>query len=352
MLPKKRMLTAKIYLDKGMASDAISVMKRLIYDQNLTLSDQDQISLHLYYANARRVAGDRGLAIEHYNVAAQLCDKHKQADLYLDIQQYICDMEYVQSHFAKALTLLQDAIELSRKEGFILQEGQLNRIKGQIYSILGLYDQAAEVYQTSLNGFQKMNDSIHLGKIYNNLAESLVYSNLEEAVKFNEESLLLNTSLGKKLEIGKAEMIKGMLAIESGEVGIALDWINRSIETMHKVGYQSGIGKALYHKAVAMLAAGKREEAIAISKQSNEYFIHREIPSYQTVIIKNDMLQHFAQHGNMEEYTCGLSDVRSQIQLLDECADDMIDRYKQTLTKSIETNKQVTHAHLNFSSGG
>lgn len=288
---KRQLLVAKCFREKGMLKEAIQEMDYILHTPNIPISGYEKMNLYLEYANAMRESGDRALAIKYYQLALNHCDKKTQLDYYLEIQHHLCDMEYVQSHFDQSLTNLRASIHLAQQEQLTLHVGKLNRIMGQVYYVLDDFEQSYDVYKKSLDCFHKVNNPINLGKIYNNIAEALVYLDVKEAEKFNTASLRLNGELSKQLEYGKAEMIKGMIERGKGNYDSGLVWINNSLNTLTEVGYKSGVGKTLYQKALTLASNGQWEEALEASRQSNELFINRATKGYQIFIIKNYLLQ-------------------------------------------------------------
>jgi tetratricopeptide (TPR) repeat protein len=147
------------------------------------------------------------------------------------------EIESIQKGFKKAVHDLDEAILLAKRHGLTLQTGQLLRIKGQVYYVLDLFKEAIMCYEEGLDCFLKVNDPIELGKMYNNISEAYVFVDAAEADRYNQAAFELNQQNEKKLEVGKSEMIRGMIEREAGHIHEAVTWMERSVTTLTEVGY-------------------------------------------------------------------------------------------------------------------
>lgn len=283
----------RISQERGQLQKAEQLFDQLEQEEELFFNDEEKMLFYLAFGNLMREKGDRIRTLHYYELALQYCDKDEDVNYYLDIYQHVCDMVYVQGKFKKAIHDLDAAIMLARQHGLTLQAGQLLRIKGQVYYVLDLFKEAITCYEEGLECFLKVNDPIELGKMYNNISEAYAFVNTNEAMRYNQAAFELNQKNEKKIEIGKSEMIRGMIERESGHFSEAVAWMERSVTTLSEVGYISGVGKTIYQMALTYLQENQWEKAVQVSQMSNIRFLNRSTPGYPTYIIKNYILQYY-----------------------------------------------------------
>lgn len=277
---------ATILRNRGMLDQALYKFQE-IKDELLHAQTDIVLKILLEYANTAREYAMPDLALEICQEMLQRYDVESAPQIYTEVLLIIGDMLYVRGKFVEAEAELDKAIKMAQSYRLRVIEGDLIRIKGQIYYDLGDFKDAIALFSEALTIFEDYNDKVRLGRAYNSLGMAYVFTDLKIAEQYVEAALNVNNELNARLEKGKSYACLSTIYRLRENYGLSQEYIANAIELFDEVGYKSGFGKAYQEAALLELAIGKFEDAIYSAGKSSESFKRKTVSSYPVYKIRN-----------------------------------------------------------------
>lgn len=176
----------------------------------------------------------------------------------------------------EALTLYEEANNLSKSEGFLKEQARALNDIGLIFKIFGELESAVEKFNNALKIRQDINDKqgmaislSNLGAIYQSRGE------IKEALKKYKESLKIREEIGDKLGISFSLITIGKIYRERGDINKASKFFDESFKIKAEIGDKEGI--ASYYSNIAAIDRKKGEFDEAIEKHDKSLLINKEI---------------------------------------------------------------------------
>jgi tetratricopeptide (TPR) repeat protein len=211
---------------------------------------RNKISFH--HANAIRESGDYLSAMSKYKKLFDLQKDVRSGESILFAQQY-ADILYVKGLHRSALAILTDIEKEFAAKEYPREIGESLRIKGHIFRMNELLDEAEHFYGEALQLFDDIGNIFGRARIETNLSETFAINDPKLALLHGEKAITLNSVLSIPVEVGKARNAVGLAQLVSGERDHALDSFKAALDIQTGVGYRAGIGMVLSNMVIAYL---------------------------------------------------------------------------------------------------
>lgn len=273
-------LLARADRERGHLEEADSRLSPLVGTHLDTIDPEDRVRICYTYADTRRVLGHYGDAMNWYERSQEMVDAQEEPARWLEIEYHLSDLHFVRGEISSGLDRLDDAGSFAKDIGLTLRRGQIERIKGHCWYVRGRREQTLDCYQRAHEFFSLINDPVHLAKIANNLAETLLLewdnffvgardpvsrSELDEVYGWLDMAKELNTKHEQNLELGKCTLTRSLAASTSGDVDRAIELVQEASDILSTVGYYTGIALSDLHHARILLHADSNQSVSAPS---------------------------------------------------------------------------------------
>jgi tetratricopeptide (TPR) repeat protein len=177
------------------------------------------------------------------------------------------DVLTVDGRFAEASRLLVEAYEqVTRESPF--EWSELMRHRGHAHRLSFDLERATLLYHEALEEMEHTPSMA--GKLRTNLAETRCWSEPGKGVKDAEAAIELNTRLGSRIEVAKAQAARAIALARLDRTDEALVAAAQARDTAREAGYPAGECFALQALVVAQLRAGAPDRADTAYQQLAE----------------------------------------------------------------------------------
>lgn len=188
---------------------------------------------------------------------------------FIEVRYHYASVLLQDNKFEKAVTVLDEAMIVAKKEKDFSAIAGLHNVYGLIYKKWGKYDQAIDSFEDALAERAKENNLQEEAKILNNLGQS--YANIGESEKSLE---YLNRSLTIKRELDDKKLIASSVANMSfpykrgGNYSKAIELCKESIELFDELKMKRNFAIMKMNLANNLVYIGHYEEAMKHYKES------------------------------------------------------------------------------------
>jgi CHAT domain-containing protein len=223
----------------------------------------------LYQANSHWYQGAYQQAFRFQksalDIAEALGDKRQEAFIYNTLGL----IHWTLNHSKRALENLEKSLELAREIASPLDIATA-------YNNIGLVHRKNEAYETSIDFFSKaLEKDIELkskwgqGYTHRNLGMSLLrLGRLDEAETHIEQAVVLSDAIGNHINLVKSLLERGHLALERKSFEKAIEVFRETAKREETVNLPEVRWRALRGEGAALVAGGRRREAVAVYKEA------------------------------------------------------------------------------------
>ncbi|MFE2525300.1 hypothetical protein ACFXEL_13795 [Streptomyces sp. NPDC059382] len=256
-------LEAESKLELGEAAAAIALTPVLDVSVRSVVSAR----LALAGANARRIAGESGLAASIFQTVWDGHDGAARTSAGL----CVADIRMWQGDFVGAFALAEQVHGTCSPEERGIR-GDLKRLMHLGHRFLMDFGRAEELLTQAEDEYRAVGAVIGLANIRTNRAELLAFTDPESAVVEAGEAVEIQRDLGAQHEIGKAYTAMGIAQIRLGRLDRAeLSFVNANA-ALDRAGYRSGRARADMFRAFLLLRRGDREATRALLRHAAREF--------------------------------------------------------------------------------
>jgi len=215
---------------------------------------------HQHLAEGYREQGRHAEAARHYEAALATKDQAADPLAFLQLSGHLADLDYVHGFLAQARDRLAVALGLARGR-FVLVEGVIYRLQGQIDEVLDRHVEAIAHFEESLAIALRVGRAYAIGECYNSLAEAEIPMRPDQARRHLADAHGWAERCGARLEQGKSLVLEGALGLSLGEWTAAAERARAGLAMLTTVGYGSGIARGRLILAAALAEQERGEEA-------------------------------------------------------------------------------------------
>lgn len=169
----------------------------------------------------------------------------------------------------EAMNYADEAITLSRKNGWQMGISRAYRQKGLVCYIQSDYMKALECYEVALKEYKGEKDKKFEGSLYNNMANIYMdMGNFKEALLSYHQYLLLSRQFNWKRDEAIGLMNTGLVYMKESKFDSAIIFYNSSIDIAVNINDKQVIAYAFSNKGAALEKSGKYDEAIEMLQKS------------------------------------------------------------------------------------
>jgi tetratricopeptide (TPR) repeat protein len=173
--------------------------------------------------------------------------------------------------FKKSIQFYEQRLEIARRIGDIMGEGIAFLNMGNAYTDLGEYKKALQLYEQALEIDRRIGNVMGEGYVLDNMG--CVYLSIgesKEAIQFYEPALEISRRIGDVMGEGYALCNMGIAYGGLGEFKKAIQFYEPALEIFRRIGYVIGEGYALCNMGIAYRDLGEYKKAILLNEQALE----------------------------------------------------------------------------------
>ncbi len=163
----------------------------------------------------------------------------KDTELLIKVMRQRGDLTYLHSEFNEALSILNKVSDMCQPGS--RQYAETIRIEGHVYRFNMMLDKAAEIYNEALDIAEKTGAIGLQGELLNNLTEVNCWFKPDDALSYGSKSLIHNTDIGFKVEIGKTHAAMSIAYTVKHNYEEASAQIKEALKIQQETGYQGGV---------------------------------------------------------------------------------------------------------------
>jgi tetratricopeptide (TPR) repeat protein len=239
-----------------------------------------ELGIRFQVANVLRETGRTREAGEIYRELWGRTAVPAERELHRLVGIQYADLHYVQGRFPEAKAILDGIAGLSPDEA-AKEVAEAKRILGHIDRLCEHPGRGTALYREARELFTRCDDVFGVAMTATNLAESLWPTDHEAALRYSAEAIELNEALGARLEAGKAQTAGALARLAAGDVDGALADARTALAIQSEIGYRSGEAQARLAEALALGAAGRRQQAGAVALGAARLF--EDLAAYPTL---------------------------------------------------------------------
>ncbi|WP_137990340.1 AAA family ATPase [Streptomyces vilmorinianum] len=245
-------LDAESKLELGDTAGAIGLVPRLDRPVRALVSAR----LALAGANARRIAGESGLAASIFErVWAEHEGAARPAAGYC-----VADIRMWQGDFRGAFALAEEVHGICSPGDRVIR-GDLKRLMHLGHRFLMDFDSSARLLAEAESEYRAANAIVGLANVRTNWAELYAFTDPAAAVDAASAALEVQRDLGAQHEIGKAYTAMAMAQTRLGQYERAASSFLNANTALDRAGYRSGRARADMFRAFLLLREGDRRAA-------------------------------------------------------------------------------------------
>jgi tetratricopeptide (TPR) repeat protein len=228
----------------GQLDNAVSLTSTALAQPGLPATLRRFLLLHS--AHAKRVAGRYAAAADDYEQLWQASGDFRE-----DAGYWLADYSFLSGHFGAAISSL-DKLTGPPDE----LRGEILRLKGHIYRVNALFDQAEARYREALELARDTANIAAEGKALTDLVQTLAWCRPSAARELQPRALDANDALRNKVEIVKIRAATAVAMVRLGNHAEARAEIESGTELAGRCGYRGGLVWNLVARAYSELAQG------------------------------------------------------------------------------------------------
>lgn len=245
-------LDAESKLELGDTAGAIDLTPRL----DLPVRSLVSARLALAGANARRIAGESGLAA---SIFERVWGEH-EGEARSAAGYCVADIRMWQGDFSGAFALAEEVHGICSPQGRVIH-GDLKRLMHLGHRFLMDFDNSARLLIEAEAEYRAANAIVGLANIRTNWAELYAFTDPAAAVDAATAALEVQRDLGAQHEIGKAYTAMAMAQTRLGQYDRAASSFLNANAALDRAGYRSGRARADMFRAFLMLRQGDQRAA-------------------------------------------------------------------------------------------
>jgi tetratricopeptide (TPR) repeat protein len=196
---------------------------------------------------------------------------------------WVGDIHLVQGRFRQAMTALTLASDLGTDAGVPQAVAQARRLMGHVERFLEYPHEALDHYAAARLAFEDLGYLGAIAEVNTNVAEALVALDPKGAIAAADQAAEEHRQLGHDLEVGKCLTARAQAELIEMQGREALKTIDHALAVLRRVGYRSGIGRALLTRAFALAQLGNRNLSLSDARSSAEELVATD--TYPTLIV-------------------------------------------------------------------
>ena len=224
------------------------------------LAPEAAVLTHQHLAEGYREQGRHLEAVRHYEAALSGKDSAADPLTFLQLSGQLADLEYVHGLLSQARARLVTALDLARGR-FVLAEGVIYRLQGQIEQVLDRHARAVDCFEASLAIAVRVGRPYGIAECFNSLGEAEIVVRPDQARASLREARVWAERCGARLEQGKSLVIEGALRLVQGDCSGAEALAREGLAILAAVGYGSGIARGRVVLAAALAEQERGSEA-------------------------------------------------------------------------------------------
>jgi tetratricopeptide (TPR) repeat protein len=202
--------------------------------------------LLLHRAHALRVAGRYSAAAQDYRQLSQA-----PGDFRDDAVYWLADYTFLQGQFSDALASLDQLTGVPAE-----LKGEILRLRGHIYRVNALFDQAEARYREALDLARDTANIAAEGKALTDLMQTLSWCRPADAGQLRPRALETNQALGSKVELVKICAATAVALANLGNLDDADTQIQAGTDLTRQCGYPGGLVWCQVARAFTQLRHG------------------------------------------------------------------------------------------------
>ncbi|MGW7100587.1 hypothetical protein [Streptomyces sp. NPDC054838] len=223
--------------------------------------------LALAGANARRIAGESGLAARIFE---RVWEDHT-GEARTSAGLCVADIRMWQGDFQGAFALAEEVHATCPPEERTIR-GDLKRLMHLGHRFLMDFVRAEELLVQAEEEYRAVDAVIGMANIRTNRAELLAFTDPEAAVAEAGAALEVQRELGAQHEIGKVYTAMAIAQVRLGQLDRAELSFRNANAALDRAGYRSGRARADMFRCFLLLRRGEREAAYALLRHATREF--------------------------------------------------------------------------------
>jgi tetratricopeptide (TPR) repeat protein len=233
----------------GQLANAIALMDAALGQPGLPPNLHRFLLLH--HAHALRVAGRYVDAATDYQHLWQA-----PGDFSQDAGYWLADYSFLQGRFNEALSALDQLTEEPAE-----LRGEILRLKGHVYRVNALFDQAEASYRDALSLASDTANLAAEGKALTDLAQTLSWHRPKDAQQIQPRAVEVNEALRNTVEIVKLHAATAITQANLGDLDSADTEIERGLNLAQECGYTGGLVWCWTARTLNQLKRGDTDSA-------------------------------------------------------------------------------------------
>ncbi len=208
-------------------------------------------------------AGNYHAAISEYEQALGHWNAHQNLIQQATVLNNLAVAQHALGNYSEAAENFSAAIEYAKKAGYRRIESLAEAGLGDLYTDLGLYEAAQQIYARSRQVAEKQRFIFML--FYLDLMESRLLRRIPDwdtAQRLLRRSGERAQASNNAYELGLHAFHTGQFAYEKGEYDQAIDWLGRALDHFSTNGYRVETGKARFLLAGSYMFTKQRQAAV------------------------------------------------------------------------------------------
>ncbi len=222
-------------------------------DRDTSLAQTDRQNALRFWQHALSFANDRydsALTLNNIGAVYQI-NRHRDSTMI---------------YYLRAYSL---RVDVNDHEDFI----RIAQNLGNGYLMMGQWNQALDIFQSTIEAIKQVNDSLNLATTYENLGQiyQLLYQG-NKATEYYQKALELYKKLNDEAGIANAWMLLGNIHQENKEYSLAIDYFRQYLDLSLKNHHEPKLAEGYDHLGLAFQQSGNLDSALIYFQKSYELY--------------------------------------------------------------------------------